>query len=251
MAMTPLAQEMICDQLLVPSATTSGHPCVPEVYAALRNCNSLACVSPFGFGVGLKDRLVLGTAVARVHLLQVACQKGHLNLAAYLLQHRAEVNARDDSGRTALFWAVESGHSAVVELLCEYSWRLRQRVEQLARLLPEAPERSVGVGGGGRTGYSSRGMSRGGPGSDGGGGGGGGGRTHVVSLSAEQAAVVQRIRFLCKHIVDVNSPGEPVRGRVVDFYPFSMELVCVCFPVFFFSLVFVSTCLLCRFFVLF
>ena len=46
-----------------------------------------------------------------------AAETGNTSIVKALLDLGADVNARDDKGRTALGWALEGGHNEVVELL--------------------------------------------------------------------------------------------------------------------------------------
>lgn len=49
--------------------------------------------------------------------LHWATEGGHEAVVRLLVDHRAVVNAKDKRGWTALFWATERGHEAVVRLL--------------------------------------------------------------------------------------------------------------------------------------
>ncbi|MDQ7823354.1 MAG: ankyrin repeat domain-containing protein [Candidatus Eremiobacteraeota bacterium] len=49
--------------------------------------------------------------------LHIACHNGSLEIAAYLIDHGAGVNAKDRHGTTPLHRASEKGHRAIVELL--------------------------------------------------------------------------------------------------------------------------------------
>eukprot|EP01051_Picozoa_sp_SAG22_P019458 SAG22_NODE_3598_length_1624_cov_3.426230_1_plen_56_part_00 len=46
-----------------------------------------------------------------------AAMNGHTETARLLLEAEAEVNAKDNSGRTALFWAEVRNHPEVAALL--------------------------------------------------------------------------------------------------------------------------------------
>ena len=50
-------------------------------------------------------------------LLHKAAQQGQLQVAAFLLNSNAEINAEDQRGSTPLHWAAGNGHKAMVELL--------------------------------------------------------------------------------------------------------------------------------------
>ncbi|ELR02431.1 hypothetical protein VC83_04307 [Pseudogymnoascus destructans] len=52
--------------------------------------------------------------------LTITCSKGHEGIVQLLLDHGADINAKNqDSDRTPLFWAAGSGHASVVKLLLE------------------------------------------------------------------------------------------------------------------------------------
>ena len=63
------------------------------------------------------DRVVSEYAASEVSALMAAAAGGSLDTVEVLLAHRADVHAKDSIGRTALFWAVERGHSAIVDRL--------------------------------------------------------------------------------------------------------------------------------------
>ena len=52
--------------------------------------------------------------------LMIAIDKGHTELAQQLMQARADVNAKDMNGRTALYHAAYEGHMTLVQLLQEH-----------------------------------------------------------------------------------------------------------------------------------
>ena len=52
-----------------------------------------------------------------------AAKGGYSELAKLLLFNGADVNAKDDRGRTALMWAIESGHDEMAEILRKYGSR--------------------------------------------------------------------------------------------------------------------------------
>ena len=58
-------------------------------------------------------------AKADVSLLHALCAKGLVSCALRLLEHKADVDAKDKYGETALHWAAKEGHEAVVRLLVE------------------------------------------------------------------------------------------------------------------------------------
>lgn len=53
----------------------------------------------------------------RLTPLIAACRKGHIEIAVVLLEHGADVNARDERGATGLIDASQDGHSAIVSFL--------------------------------------------------------------------------------------------------------------------------------------
>jgi ankyrin repeat protein len=52
--------------------------------------------------------------------LHRAAEKGHKGVVWLLLEHNANVNAEDTDRRTALYMAADKGHEAVVRLLLKY-----------------------------------------------------------------------------------------------------------------------------------
>ncbi|MGL9718971.1 MAG: ankyrin repeat domain-containing protein [Wolbachia sp.] len=46
--------------------------------------------------------------------------KGKVDIAKILLKHNADVNAKNNEGRTALYYAVKYNHQKLVELLLAY-----------------------------------------------------------------------------------------------------------------------------------
>ncbi|XP_078661472.1 2-5A-dependent ribonuclease-like [Branchiostoma floridae x Branchiostoma belcheri] len=52
--------------------------------------------------------------------LHVASQNGRTGIVKLLIQHGADVEARDEFGRTALHLASEYGHTGIVELLIQH-----------------------------------------------------------------------------------------------------------------------------------
>eukprot|EP01001_Neometanema_parovale_P012625 NODE_8931_length_673_cov_95.532727_g8670_i0.p1 GENE.NODE_8931_length_673_cov_95.532727_g8670_i0~~NODE_8931_length_673_cov_95.532727_g8670_i0.p1 ORF type:complete len:202 (-),score=28.77 NODE_8931_length_673_cov_95.532727_g8670_i0:68-619(-) len=52
--------------------------------------------------------------------LHVASEKGHIDCARLLLQHKADVNETDECRRTPLYMATEKGHTNCVRLLLEH-----------------------------------------------------------------------------------------------------------------------------------
>ena len=57
---------------------------------------------------------------ADVSLLHALCAKGLISCALRLLEHKADVDAKDEDGATALHRAAWNGHEAVVQLLLEH-----------------------------------------------------------------------------------------------------------------------------------
>ena len=55
----------------------------------------------------------------------VGCENGHEAVVKLLLEKGAELETKDDNGRTPLSWAAENGHEAVVKLLLEQGRRAR------------------------------------------------------------------------------------------------------------------------------
>ena len=62
----------------------------------------------------------------RITSLIVASCSGKNNVAAYLLRHKADPNARDDRDMTALMWAAFCGHMKVVTTLLAAGARVRE-----------------------------------------------------------------------------------------------------------------------------
>jgi ankyrin repeat protein len=54
---------------------------------------------------------------ADVLLLHALCAKGLVSCVLHLLEYKADVDAKDGNGETALYWATRNGHEAVVGLL--------------------------------------------------------------------------------------------------------------------------------------
>ena len=48
-----------------------------------------------------------------------ACTKGYVDIVKILLEKGAEINKQDQDGWTALHWASDEGHQAVVDILLE------------------------------------------------------------------------------------------------------------------------------------
>lgn len=55
-----------------------------------------------------------------ITLLHIRAAHGDFRAVKWLVKHRANVNAKDDEGRTALMYASENGHTKIVELLIQY-----------------------------------------------------------------------------------------------------------------------------------
>ncbi len=51
--------------------------------------------------------------------MHLAAQNWHIEIVVLLINFRANVNARDNSGYTTLFWAAYNGHEKTVEFLIE------------------------------------------------------------------------------------------------------------------------------------
>ena len=47
-------------------------------------------------------------------------ERGYMDVARLLLAHKAKVNAKDDAGETALYFAEKYGHKDVAELLRQH-----------------------------------------------------------------------------------------------------------------------------------
>jgi ankyrin repeat protein len=91
---------------------------------------------------------------ADVPLLHALCIKGFISCVQRLLEHKADVDAKDKDGVTALHWAAKKGHEVVVRLLLEhkadvntketsYGWTALHRAvenghEAVVKLLVEA-----------------------------------------------------------------------------------------------------------------
>lgn len=54
-----------------------------------------------------------------VHVMTAGFMQGHEHIAAELLQHGADLDYIDDTGFTALLWAVEASELGCVKLLIE------------------------------------------------------------------------------------------------------------------------------------
>ena len=59
--------------------------------------------------------------------LHYACEKGHEQMAAYLLKNKAPINAVTSMGRTPLHCACMAGHLGIVKLLKEHGAVMRQQ----------------------------------------------------------------------------------------------------------------------------
>jgi ankyrin repeat protein len=57
---------------------------------------------------------------ADVPLLHALCIEGLISCAQRLLEHKANIDAKDKDGVTVLHWAAKNGHKAVVKLLLEH-----------------------------------------------------------------------------------------------------------------------------------
>jgi len=66
------------------------------------------------------DGGVVGAPYAAQTRLAAAAAKGHFSVAAYMLEHGADVNARDDDGLTALHAACALGRYQMVEYLIRH-----------------------------------------------------------------------------------------------------------------------------------
>jgi ankyrin repeat protein len=58
--------------------------------------------------------------IAHMTLLMEAVEYGAMDVARLLLERGADVNARDDDGDTALYWASRNGHEELVALLLSH-----------------------------------------------------------------------------------------------------------------------------------
>jgi ankyrin repeat protein len=71
-------------------------------------------------GLGLLDAVREMSADGAVSpAFVLACRNGHTGVARYLLEQRADVNARGFLAATGLHWAAISGHTQTVEFLLE------------------------------------------------------------------------------------------------------------------------------------
>lgn len=51
----------------------------------------------------------------------LAAREGHPDIVRILVDKGADINIKDKNGRTALMWAIENGHSDVVQVFKEKS----------------------------------------------------------------------------------------------------------------------------------
>lgn len=65
----------------------------------------------------INDLLILGADIHASNALHLAAQEGQDEIAEFLLQKRALINARSQMGATALLFAIENGHEKVVDVL--------------------------------------------------------------------------------------------------------------------------------------
>ena len=59
--------------------------------------------------------------------LMLAAENGHFPVVQYLVEQGAEVNAKNDYGWTALIWAARYGHLSVVQYLVEHRAEVNAR----------------------------------------------------------------------------------------------------------------------------
>jgi hypothetical protein len=64
--------------------------------------------SPDAEGIDFIDRAIV-----------VASSEGHRDIVALLIEHGADVNLRDSSGHTALYWARAKGNEDISQLLVQ------------------------------------------------------------------------------------------------------------------------------------
>ncbi len=79
--------------------------------------------------------------------LQLAAEFGHDRVAAELIRRGADVNARDELGRTPLILAAQGGHLATVKLLAGRGARLDARTDPIPEssgILPGSPPAGPG-----------------------------------------------------------------------------------------------------------
>ena len=62
--------------------------------------------------------------------LQLASRNGHVEVVCFLLEHGADVTARDKSGLTALHYASENGHKEVIRILVKHGADVRAQNEK-------------------------------------------------------------------------------------------------------------------------
>jgi ankyrin repeat protein len=60
---------------------------------------------------------------------------GHTEIVQLLLEKGADVNAKDDDGRTALMLAAEKGHTEIVQLLLERGANVNTKIDEKRILL--------------------------------------------------------------------------------------------------------------------
>ena len=83
-----------------------------SLYAAVNKCSSVAVMRAIERGEDVN-----GSSAAKGPPLILASAYGCTEVAALLLNHGADVNARDGGGRTALLAAAENGDIGVLQLL--------------------------------------------------------------------------------------------------------------------------------------
>jgi ankyrin repeat protein len=52
--------------------------------------------------------------------LRMAAKEGHAEAVSLLLEHSADVNAKDGTGKAPLIWAAFQGHADIVKLLLDH-----------------------------------------------------------------------------------------------------------------------------------
>ncbi len=62
----------------------------------------------------------------------IACERGHMLVAKYLVENGTDIHATEKSGDTALLWAAQSNHLDMVQYLverCDVNVNIRNKVQ--------------------------------------------------------------------------------------------------------------------------